>query len=205
MARGSQYVYDPKTGTWTKVIVDDDNTGGGNTGGSGDTGTGGSGSSDGDSSSGIVEKTYKNIELNTLVGTLSYIPTKETIKLKAGDTVKLLGVGNYLSGSYYVKDVTRQVGSEGYTHSATLIRPDFDSLKVSTSTTATPKETKTVASTPSSKSTVRTHTVVKGDNLWTIAKYYYGDGSLYSKIYDANRGTIANPDLIYVGQVLIIP
>lgn len=50
-----------------------------------------------------------------------------------------------------------------------------------------------------------TYTVKSGDCLWNIAKYYYGDGSKYTKIYEANKDKIQNPNLIYVGQNLVIP
>lgn len=51
-----------------------------------------------------------------------------------------------------------------------------------------------------------TYTVKKGDNLWTLAKKFYGSGADYTKIYEANRGVIGgNPNLIYPGQVFIIP
>jgi len=50
-----------------------------------------------------------------------------------------------------------------------------------------------------------TYTVAKGDTLWAIAKKYYGDGSKYPKIYNANTDKIKNPSLIYPGQVLTIP
>jgi len=54
--------------------------------------------------------------------------------------------------------------------------------------------------------TAQTYTVVKGDCLWTIAKKFYGNGSKYSIIYDANKNVIGgNPNLIYPGQVLTIP
>ena len=43
----------------------------------------------------------------------------------------------------------------------------------------------------------RTYTVVKGDCLWNIAKKYYGDGSQYMKIYNANKDKIKKPSLIY--------
>jgi nucleoid-associated protein YgaU len=49
------------------------------------------------------------------------------------------------------------------------------------------------------------YTVVSGDTLWAIAKRYYGDGSQYPRIYDANRDKIKNPNLIYPGQELVIP
>lgn len=51
-----------------------------------------------------------------------------------------------------------------------------------------------------------THTVVKGDTLWGIAKKYLGNGSRYMEIYNANKATIgSNPNLIRPGQVLTIP
>jgi LysM repeat protein len=50
-----------------------------------------------------------------------------------------------------------------------------------------------------------THVVQSGDTLWAIAKKYYGDGSQYTKIFNANRDKIKNPNLIYPGQKLVIP
>jgi LysM repeat protein len=58
------------------------------------------------------------------------------------------------------------------------------------------------ASTAPSASSV---TVKSGDTLWAIAKKYYGDGSQYTKIYEANKDKISNPNLIYPGQELTIP
>lgn len=49
------------------------------------------------------------------------------------------------------------------------------------------------------------YTVVKGDTLWGIAKRYYGDGALYTKLANANVEQISNPNLIFPGQVLTIP
>ena len=51
----------------------------------------------------------------------------------------------------------------------------------------------------------KTWTVQKGDTLWGLAKKFYGNGSMYTKIYEANKDKITNPNLIYVGQVLKIP
>lgn len=52
----------------------------------------------------------------------------------------------------------------------------------------------------------QTYTVVKGDCLWNIAKKFYGSGSKYTVIYNANKGVVGgNPNLIYPGQVLTIP
>lgn len=50
------------------------------------------------------------------------------------------------------------------------------------------------------------YTVVSGDCLYGIARKFYGDGSKYTVIYDANRAIIGgNPNLIYPGQILTIP
>ena len=57
---------------------------------------------------------------------------------------------------------------------------------------------------PTESETV-THTVANGDSLWNIAKRYYGDGSKYTAIYEANKDKIQSPSLIYDGQILIIP
>ena len=208
MARSSGYTYNPKTGKWTKSTTnsDDSSKSNHNKNKSGNEDNLTSNSSDKNDSTGDVEKKYNTIEINTLSGSLSFIVTEETIKLKAGDTVKLNGLGKYLSGNYYVKDITRQISSSGYSHSATLIKTDFGkSLKVSSSKKSTKKETKKVNSSSKADSAKRTYTVKKGDCLWNIAKKYYGDGRKYTKIYDANTSKIANPNLIYVGQKLVIP
>lgn len=49
------------------------------------------------------------------------------------------------------------------------------------------------------------HEVKKGETLWKIAERYYGDGSLYPKIFEANKDTLVNPDRIKIGQRLRIP
>lgn len=51
----------------------------------------------------------------------------------------------------------------------------------------------------------RYHTVGKGDSLWSLSKKYYGDGSQYKKILNANKDKIKNPDVISDGWKLVIP
>ena len=51
-----------------------------------------------------------------------------------------------------------------------------------------------------------TNVVVQpGNSLWRIARRTYGDGVRYTVIYNANRGQIRDPDLIYPGQILELP
>ncbi|WP_422024294.1 LysM peptidoglycan-binding domain-containing protein [Roseibium sp.] len=45
----------------------------------------------------------------------------------------------------------------------------------------------------------------RGDNLWRISRRLYGDGIRYTTIYQANKGQIRDPDLIYPGQVFLTP
>ena len=47
--------------------------------------------------------------------------------------------------------------------------------------------------------------VQRGQNLWRLARSVYGRGILYTIIYEANRGRIDNPHLIYPGQVFRLP
>jgi LysM repeat protein len=70
---------------------------------------------------------------------------------------------------------------------------------------ATVQNTRPAESSPAPKVTAKSYTVAKGDTLWAIAKKYYGDGSKYTKIFEANKGVLKNPNVIYPGQVLTIP
>ncbi|MBN1388077.1 MAG: peptidoglycan-binding protein LysM [Bacteroidales bacterium] len=49
------------------------------------------------------------------------------------------------------------------------------------------------------------YTVKKGDYLSKIAKDVYGNAAKYNIIFEANKPMLKDPDLIYPGQVLIIP
>lgn len=69
----------------------------------------------------------------------------------------------------------------------------------------TPPPVRSAPTSPAPKQQNKTYTVVRGDCLWNIAKKFYGNGSQYTKIYNANRDKIKNPNLIYPGQVLTIP
>jgi nucleoid-associated protein YgaU len=51
----------------------------------------------------------------------------------------------------------------------------------------------------------RTHEVASGETLTHIAHRYYGDAAKFSKIFEANRDQLKDPDKIKVGQKLKIP
>jgi nucleoid-associated protein YgaU len=47
--------------------------------------------------------------------------------------------------------------------------------------------------------------VQAGDTLAAIAQRFYGDASLFPRIFEANRDQLFDPDLIFPGQTLRIP
>jgi nucleoid-associated protein YgaU len=52
---------------------------------------------------------------------------------------------------------------------------------------------------------ITTTTVSRGDSLWRISRLTYGAGTRYVAIYKANREQIRNPNLIYPGQIFVLP
>nr|WP_247887096.1 LysM peptidoglycan-binding domain-containing protein [Azospirillum sp. SYSU D00513] len=62
-----------------------------------------------------------------------------------------------------------------------------------------------VADLPKSLPDGRKLVVQPGNSLWRIARTSYGDGLHYTLIYQANRGQIRDPNLIYPGQIFELP
>lgn len=56
-----------------------------------------------------------------------------------------------------------------------------------------------------SQTGARYYTVAPGDSLARIAMVFYGSPAGYTRIFEANRAQIASPDMIRVGQTLLIP
>ena len=73
--------------------------------------------------------------------------------------------------------------------------PDFSDVQTGSSSTAPNAQT----------AGTRTHVVVAGESLSKIAEQEYGDAQQWRRIYDANRDTVKDPDLIYPGQTLKLP
>jgi nucleoid-associated protein YgaU len=55
------------------------------------------------------------------------------------------------------------------------------------------------------KEKVEFYEIVAGDTLSAIAKRYYGNASLYTRIHAANKELIPDPNKIYPGQKIKIP
>ena len=100
-------------------------------------------------------------------------------------------------------DVTVSVKLKQFRDYGTKI---YNTVSTDNETTVSPQTVRETENSPApTGDTIKTHTVIKGDCLWNIAKKYYGDGSKYIVIADANGDKIKNPNLIYPGQILTIP
>lgn len=127
-------VYDPKTGLWVpataKTIT---STTSNKTHTSTSTGTKPSTQKTGDSSPNVdsqkdADKEYIEAEFNVLTGEMRLTPTSKSIRIRVNDTVKIEGLGKYLSGLYFVSAISRKINADsGYSHSFTLIKNGFGS------------------------------------------------------------------------------
>ena len=105
-----------------------------------------------------------------------------------------------------------EINPGGATAVATVNTPfDYPAAPASASPTAP-----TVVSTSTGQSSalspadpvvesVQTKRVAAGHTLWELSRNYYGDPTHYPVIYEANKWEIHNPNLIYPGQVVVVP
>lgn len=73
----------------------------------------------------------------------------------------------------------------------------------STASSTTATTTASVTATTATPQTQKNYTFTSGDTLWKLAVAYYGDGTQWSKIADANN--IADPTNIAIGTIVTIP
>jgi len=86
-----------------------------------------------------------------------------------------------------------------------LVNRDFGQDLIAEITYATDDLAAAAAAAASGGTQTRSYTVKAGDTLSKIAKAHYGDANQYSKIFEANRNQLKDPDKIFPGQVLVIP
>ena len=153
-------------------------------------------------------------EVNTLEGDVTL--REPDLSIEPQKTVRLEHIGSALTGLYYIEEVSIEVSTNGVTQSLKVSRNGFtetimmnnavaptDKSKVKIPEGSAPYEKVPQARIPEESHKV--YAVKKGDNLSSIAKRKYGKESQWTKIYEANKSTVKNPNLIYPGQKLIIP
>ncbi len=98
-----------------------------------------------------------------------------------------------------VKDAVKKVAETDTIWSGT------EKEEAPTTTKRTTTKSKTAAKTRA-KASARTYTVQSGDTLSGIAQAMYGNAALWHDLYEANQDEIGgNPNLIRIGQTLVIP
>ena len=106
-------------------------------------------------------------------------------------------------------DTVEQDGTRDLYFTLNLIeyRPiEIPIIKIDTNTSNASNNT-TRPTEQANNATQKVHKVVKGDSLWAIAQKYYGKGSLYPKIKEANKSkypSLAKNNIIYPNWELII-
>lgn len=128
------------------------------------------------------------------------VPEVSTMKLKAGDLVKVKDTAVYYYNSktkipQWVKDQNWFVKSINTAGDRVVI--DENERKTKAICSAVNAGDLTLAK--KTKETI--HTVVEGDSLWVLAKRYLGDGSKYPKIKEWNN---LKSNTIYTGMKLIV-
>lgn len=78
-------------------------------------------------------------------------------------------------------------------------------IQVVDPTDQAPAELNPAPSGGATASPVAYYVIEKGDTLSALAKRFYGDGSQYMRLFEANREVIKHPDKIFVGQKIRIP
>lgn len=120
--------------------------------------------------------------------------------LRARNSIALFGLGKHFSGNYRMVRVSNTISASGYEQDAEVKRNAIIA-------NAPPKEkdpgTHKTPQAIEKPGTGVYYTVKNNDNLWTIAKKFYGNGKDYTLIVKAN--SISNPSMIKPGQKLLIP
>ena len=153
-------------------------------------------------------------EVNTLEGNVTL--REPDLSIEPQKTIRLEHIGSALTGLYYIEEVSIEVSANSVTQSLKLSRNGFtdtimmnnavaptDKSKVNIPGGSAPYEEIPKGRAPATSSKV--YSVKKGDSLSAIAKSKYGKESQWTKIYEANKSEVKNPNLIYPGQKLIIP
>lgn len=189
--------YNSETGTW--VPASPTSTGGDSQSDSSNESVSGPSETSKVDSKTAAEKEFIEVEFNTLTGDLSLTSTEKSIRLKVNDTIKLEGLGKYLSGLYFVTSVRRTLNKDsGYTHSLSLVKNGFgNSLKKAQEPVET-RKTEVLKTSPEIK---------VGDSVKIVGNAYYTNASAGVKVPEwVKKKTLTVDDISKDGtRVLLMP
>lgn len=160
-----------------------------NSGGSGSSSSGGSGSSNSGGSGSAA---------TSAISYVNNMATPQIYTVVSGDSLWKIAAKFYGDGSYWTRiflDNQNIISNPNriFVGMQLLINP----IQMVTATAGTAASGTQISG--------GNYTVVSGDSLWKIAQRAYGTGREWRKIYEANRSTISAPEMIHVGQILMIP
>lgn len=132
----------------------------------------------------------------------------EKYNIISQDVLAMLKV---ITGINDLDNANLALSAENYLLSGGMTAEQIVKLKAKLSTAIAPPQ-ETVAEVPvipepvvEAPKTETIYIVISGDCLWNIARTHLGDGTRYMEIYNLNKDTIKNPDLISIGQKLVLP
>ena len=125
---------------------------------------------------------------------------KKEIEQALGNNIANLGV-RFDNGNVTLQGTAK---SQAAKEKAQLIAGNVKGVASVNADAMTVDGAQTAGSTPAAPAS-RYYTIQSGDTLSKIAKEHYGDANAYTKIFDANREVIGDPDKIYPGQQIRIP
>jgi LysM repeat protein len=125
--------------------------------------------------------------------------TKYDQAIQVAKSLRMDGSAQERAGKLYFTGVVKSEDEKNRIWNALKTVPDWKTDVVA--------DIKVVAPPPSAaaRPAARTYTVQAGDTLSKIAKAELGKASDFTKIFDANRDQLSDPDKIRPGQVLRIP
>lgn len=158
-----------------------------------------------------------NVKRNPLTLSIEGAIVGKNAKVQLSALTQMMNGGNLVSysGVNILKDCIIESFNTDYTNeitggcsfSMTLreIRIANSAYTPTTTNSKTKKPTQNGTQQVQKKRVNVYHTVKQGDTLWSIAVQYYGDGSRFNEIYNANKTRIPRMAVLNVGTALYIP
>ncbi len=142
---------------------------------------------------------------------LAYVNTIEVWRTSA-EPIRVIITGTlnmecYIeSFSYGMKDATGDIYYTLSLKEHKAVKATRATVSIATVSLATAEtSTRAVSTASENVGSGRTYKIQSGDSLWKIAKQFYGNGDEYTRIYNANKAKISNPNALTIGTVITIP